>query len=47
MAYQEGEIARSYPNIPKIIDAQKRASAESGAVFWDAREAMGGRSPPS
>ena len=44
MAYQEGEIIRSYPNIPKIIDAQKRASAESGAVFWDAREAMGGRS---
>ena len=44
MAYQEGEIIRSYPNIPKIIDAQRRASAESGAVFWDAREAMGGRS---
>jgi len=44
MAYQEGEIIRSYPNIPKIINAQKRASAESGAVFWDAREAMGGRS---
>jgi D-alanyl-lipoteichoic acid acyltransferase DltB (MBOAT superfamily) len=44
MAYQDGEIIRSYPNIQKIIDAQKRASAESGAAFWDARKAMGGRS---
>ena len=43
MAYQDGEIIKSYPNIPKIIDAQRNASTESGAVFWDARKAMGGR----
>ena len=42
MAYQDGSIIRSYPNIAKIINAQRNASAESGAVFWDARNAMGG-----
>jgi alginate O-acetyltransferase complex protein AlgI len=44
MAYTDGEVIKSYPNIPRIIDAQKTASAESGAVFWDARKAMGGKS---
>jgi len=43
MAYQDGEILKSYPNIPKIIDAQRNATTESGAVFWDARNAMGGK----
>jgi D-alanyl-lipoteichoic acid acyltransferase DltB (MBOAT superfamily) len=43
MAYPDGEIIKSYPNIPKIIDAQRNASAEAGAVFWDARKAMGGK----
>jgi alginate O-acetyltransferase complex protein AlgI len=44
MAYQDGDIIKSYPNISKIIKAQRNASAESGAVFWDARSAMGGKS---
>jgi len=44
MAYQDGDAVISYPNIPKIIDAQKAASSETGAVFWDAHEAMGGKS---
>jgi alginate O-acetyltransferase complex protein AlgI len=44
MAYQDGDIIKSYPNIPKIIYAQRNASAECGAVFWDARSAMGGKS---
>jgi D-alanyl-lipoteichoic acid acyltransferase DltB (MBOAT superfamily) len=44
MAYQDGDIIKSYPNIPKIINAQRNASAESGAVFWDAFSAMGGKS---
>jgi D-alanyl-lipoteichoic acid acyltransferase DltB (MBOAT superfamily) len=44
MAYQDGEIIKSYPNIPKIINAQRNASAGSGAVFWDAFSAMGGKS---
>ena len=44
MAYQDGDIIKSYPNIPKIIKAQRNASAESGAVFWDAFSAMGGKS---
>jgi D-alanyl-lipoteichoic acid acyltransferase DltB (MBOAT superfamily) len=44
MAYQDGDLIRSYPNIPKIINAQRNAAVQSGAVFWDARSAMGGRS---
>ena len=44
MAYQDGDVIKSYPNIPKIINAQRNASAESGAIFWDACTAMGGRS---
>ncbi len=44
MAYIEGDILQSYPNIPDIIDAQKKAANESGASFWDAYKAMGGRS---
>ena len=44
MAYAEGDVIKSYPNIHKIIAAQKMASEESGAVFWDAFKAMGGDS---
>ena len=44
MAYAEGDIIQSYPNIPDIIVAQKKASDESGALFWNAYEAMGGQS---
>lgn len=44
MAYGEGDLIKTYPNIPNIIDAQKKASEESGAFFWDAFKAMGGES---
>jgi D-alanyl-lipoteichoic acid acyltransferase DltB (MBOAT superfamily) len=44
MAYQDGDVIKTYPNIPRIINAQRNASARSGAIFWDARTAMGGRS---
>lgn len=44
MARMDGSQVKSYPNIPKIISAQRSASAGSGAVFWDARKAMGGQS---
>ncbi len=43
MAFGSGDAVRSYPNLPHIIDAQRKASEESGAFFWDAREAMGGQ----
>jgi len=33
---------QSYPNIVKIRDAQKKAAFETGCVFWDLYEAMGG-----
>jgi len=44
MAYYEGEKVVAYPNIGKIISAQERAAEEAGAVFWNARAAMGGNS---
>jgi alginate O-acetyltransferase complex protein AlgI len=44
MAYQDGDVIKSYPNIPKIINAQRNASLNSEAIFWDAYTAMGGRS---
>ena len=33
---------QSYPNIVQIRDAQKKAAFETGCVFWDLYEAMGG-----
>ena len=44
MATNEGDTAGSYPNIPYIIDAQKKAAKEAGAAFWDSYRAMGGKS---
>lgn len=44
MAFQDGARVKSYPNIPKIINAQRIAAELAGAAFWDARKAMGGQS---
>jgi hypothetical protein len=33
---------QTYPNIVKVRDAQKKAAFETGCVFWDLYEAMGG-----
>ena len=33
----------SYPNIPLIRDAMKRAAFETGCAFWDLYSAMGGK----
>ena len=44
MALVEGDSLRSYSNIPSIVKAQKEASAEAGAAFWDSYKAMGGNS---
>lgn len=44
MAFTEGDSIKSYPNIAKIRDAQKRAAERGGAAFWDSYEAMGGKS---
>jgi alginate O-acetyltransferase complex protein AlgI len=44
MAENEGDSIKSYPNIPKIIDAQKQAAFESGATFVNSWYAMGGES---
>jgi alginate O-acetyltransferase complex protein AlgI len=44
MAEKEGDSITSYRNIPLIIDAQKRATKAAGETFWNAYNAMGGRS---
>jgi len=44
MAESDRDTIRSYPNIPKIIDAQKHAASESGVKFWNSWYAMGGDS---
>ncbi len=43
MAAGEGDSLVSFTNIPAIIEAQQRATKESGAAFWDAYSAMGGQ----
>ncbi len=42
MSRNSPEGYRSYPNIVRIRDAQRRAAFDSGCVFWDLFEAMGG-----
>jgi len=42
MALRDNDTILRFPNIRAIRDAQKKASEMSGAVFWDAWEAMGG-----
>jgi alginate O-acetyltransferase complex protein AlgI len=44
MAFKEGDSIKSFPNISRIRDAQKRAAEKAGAGFWDSYEAMGGKS---
>jgi alginate O-acetyltransferase complex protein AlgI len=44
MASNETGGIKSYHNIPAIVDAQKNATAGTGAVFWDSYNAMGGDS---
>jgi alginate O-acetyltransferase complex protein AlgI len=44
MAVNEGDSIRSYSNIPAIIEAQKKATQKTGAIFWNSYLAMGGRS---
>jgi lysophospholipase L1-like esterase len=42
MAFRDRDSIKSFPNIPKIRDAQKHAAEKAGAAFWDSYEAMGG-----
>jgi len=44
MAFRDGDTIKPYRNIPSIIEAQRIASKESGAAFWDSYNAMGGSS---
>lgn len=42
MARRSGTGYASYPNVPKIRDAQRKAAFRAGCAFWDLYEAMGG-----
>jgi len=42
MALRTNDTIRRFSNIRAIRDAQKKAAARSGAIFWDAWESMGG-----
>jgi len=42
MARRQGTGYSSYPNVPKIREAQKRAAFKAGCAYWDLYEAMGG-----
>jgi D-alanyl-lipoteichoic acid acyltransferase DltB (MBOAT superfamily) len=44
MASFEGDSIRSFKNIPAIIKAQRDAAGNTGAIFWDCHDAMGGES---
>lgn len=44
MAEIRGDTIRSYRNIPAIIKAQKQATTNAGAAFWDSYQSMGGES---
>ena len=44
MAFKDGDSIKSFPNISKIRNAQKKAAERAGAAFWDSYEAMGGES---
>jgi alginate O-acetyltransferase complex protein AlgI len=44
MAAREGDSIKSFPNIPAIRDAQKKAAEREEVDFWDSFTAMGGLS---
>jgi alginate O-acetyltransferase complex protein AlgI len=44
MAESIGDTIRSYRNIPAIIDAQRKATINAGAAFWNTYRSMGGES---
>ena len=43
MSRKKMGVYESYPNIPLIRDAMKRAAFENGCAFWDLYENMGGQ----
>jgi hypothetical protein len=43
MSRKKGGQYETYPNIPKIRDAQRRAAFRANCAFWDTYEAMGGK----
>ena len=43
MSRKVGGDYQSYPNIPGIRDAQKKAAFRAGCAFWDTYSAMGGK----
>lgn len=42
MSRRQGTGYASYPNVPRVRDAQQRAAQRAGCAFWDLYSAMGG-----
>lgn len=43
MAHKKGTSYESYPNVPFVRDAQRKAAFRAGCAFWDLYKAMGGK----
>jgi lysophospholipase L1-like esterase len=47
MSMKSGESFITYPLLPKVVEAMKKAAFDSGAAFWDMYSAMGGENSMS
>ena len=43
MSQRKGNYYESYPNIEKILEAQRKAAMNTNCIFWDLYHAMGGK----
>lgn len=43
MSHRKGNYYESYPNIEKILEAQRLAAMDANCAFWDLYNAMGGK----
>lgn len=42
MSYKDGDVYKTYPLLPVLVDEMRKASHDAGAVYWDMYSAMGG-----
>ncbi len=42
MSYKDGDVYKTYPLLPVVVDEMRTAAHDAGAVYWDMYRAMGG-----
>lgn len=42
MSYKEGDMYKTYPYLPVLVDEMRKATHQAGGAFWDMYSAMGG-----